>query len=1469
MTRKIKFLTGLIAMGLLAVLWGAVSLASTPPVEMQTACVQNTSGKISYLGSGGCGSGETKITFSAASPTLACATGVDKKVFKVTTAAQCPAPSILLTLPNVTSEVYFCSKNSNKDLRYVLTPGECKSNETSVYVKKANQAPTNITLSNSSVAENEPAGTTVGTFTTTDPDVGDTHTYGLVPGAGDTDNASFQISGSTLQTAAPLDFDTQSSYSIRVQTNDGKGGIFEKQFTITATNVNEAPTDISLSNDSVAENQAAGTAVGSLSTTDPDAGNTHTYALVAGAGDADNASFQVAGSSLQTAASFNFEAKSSYTVRVRSTDAGGLNTEKAFTISVTNVNEAPTDISLSGQSVDEDQPAGTTVGTLSTDDPDAGNTHTYALVAGAGDADNASFQITGSTLKTNQVFHWETKPSYTIRVRSTDAGGLLTEKQFTITVNHLNHAPTNISLSNSSVAENQAAGTTVGTLSTADPDSADTHTYSLVSGAGDNDNASFQITGSTLKTTASFNFEAKSSYTVRVKTDDGNGSSFEKAFTISVTNVNEAPTNIALSNDSVDENQAAGATVGTLSTDDPDVGDTFTYSLVAGAGSTDNASFQVLGDELKTAGAFNFEAKSSYSVRVRSTDAGGLNTEKAFTVTVSDVNEAPTDISLSNNDVDEQAPVGTLVGDLSTTDQDSGDNHAYTLVAGVGDADNASFQIASNHLQTAEVFNYATKSSYTVRVRSTDLGGLFTEKQFTITVNPLNSPPVNSVPGAQTVNEDTDLVFSTANGNAISISDPDAGTGDVKVSLEVLSGTVTYPTTAGLTFVDGTSNGQASVNVTGSIANINAALNGLKYRGDLNFNSTRGAEALTIVTNDQSASAGGPLFDSDSVSITVNAVNDKPSATAKSFQVQTNMPRSMGGLVAGATDPGDADDAGYTPSFTLVDVVVDNCPGCTISNVNTAADTFDFSPPPGGTGNYTVKYRVADSGNPAPGATSDYATITVTVNGPVIWFVDPAAATNGDGRLGTPFNSVAAVDAVDAANHRIFLYSGTLTGGIILNTGEWLIGQGVSGSSFDSVFGITPPSGTMARPAVGGTRPTLQGQVGMGSSSAVRGLNVQAPSGIAIAANTVSNLTIGEAAVSSASSSAVTFANVTGSVSVSSSSFTAGGGDNFRLENTSGTLDRITLDNVTFGTNGATGGSNLSILAHSTATIKATVQNSTFTTSRANGVTFNGSGSSVMDLVFTGNAVSNNHASRVSGATNLTAGIGGSGLSATMTYNIANNTFRDALGPALSLGKGGVGAGSMTGTVTGNTIGVPGTGNSGSAQGSGIVADIVGGGSHTVTITNNTIAQFTEFGILVQGGATTTGGGQGYMTAVVQGNTVVQPSANALAGGVPTSGIRLGAGLTTGDNTKFCVTLGGTTAAEKNTVTGTGNPSAGSSDIRVQQRFLTILGMPGYAGANNSNSAMVTYLTSRNNAASAAAANNTGAGGPGFSGTCP
>ena len=128
--------------------------------------------------------------------------------------------------------------------------------------------------------------------------------------------------------------------------------------TMTGAAANHAPTDITLSANTVSENSPVGTAVGMLSTTDVDAGDRFTYTLVPGPGSSDNAAFRIVGNVLTTATSLNFEAKSSYAIRVRVTDANGLFTKKSFTIAVTNVNEAPTVVVPERFTVVEDTPTG-------------------------------------------------------------------------------------------------------------------------------------------------------------------------------------------------------------------------------------------------------------------------------------------------------------------------------------------------------------------------------------------------------------------------------------------------------------------------------------------------------------------------------------------------------------------------------------------------------------------------------------------------------------------------------------------------------------------------------------------------------------------------------------------------------------------------------------------------------------------------------------------------------------------------------------------------------------------------------------------------------------------------------------------------------------------------------------------------------------------------------------------------------
>ena len=105
---------------------------------------------------------------------------------------------------------------------------------------------------------------------------------------------------------------------------------------------------------------------------------------------------------------------------------------------------------------------------------------------------------------------------------------------------------------------------------------------------------------------------------------------------------NQSPTDLTATASAFDENIAANSIVATLGTTDPDVDNIFTYALVAGDGSTDNAAFSISGNQLKINASPDFETKSSYSVRVQTKDQGGLTFEKSFALGVNELIEKVT-----------------------------------------------------------------------------------------------------------------------------------------------------------------------------------------------------------------------------------------------------------------------------------------------------------------------------------------------------------------------------------------------------------------------------------------------------------------------------------------------------------------------------------------------------------------------------------------------------------------------------------------------------------------------------------------------------------------------------------------------------------------------------------------------------------------------------------------------------------
>ncbi|WP_290661605.1 DUF4347 domain-containing protein, partial [Aquabacterium sp.] len=341
---------------------------------------------------------------------------------------------------------------------------------------------------------------------------------------------------------------------------------------------------------------------------------------------------------------------------------------------------------------------------------------------------------------------------------------------------------------------------------------------------------------------------------------------------------------------------------------------------------------------------------------------------------------------------------GTLIGTVT-----GGSGGASLVITLNGNATDAAVSALINNV-TYQNTNTSTPSSTNRAVRyvlTSSAGQASLDNNVTVTVTAVNDAPVNTKPGAQSTNEDTNLVFSSGNGNLISISDVDAAGGLMQVTLSVLQGTLTLSGLTGLSFTSGDGSADASMVFTGTIANINAALAGLSYTPASNY---AGPDTLSIVTSDQGNNGtGGALSDSDTVAITVNAVNDAPAGASTTVTTLEDTAYTFTAADFGFTDVNDA------PANTLLGVKITTLPGAgsltlngaavtagqVISAANVASGLLRFTPAANanGAGYTSFSFQVQDNGGTANGGVDlDATPRTMTVN--VTAVNDAPAGTN-------------------------------------------------------------------------------------------------------------------------------------------------------------------------------------------------------------------------------------------------------------------------------------------------------------------------------------------------------------------------------------------------------------------------------------------------------------------------------------------
>ncbi len=319
------------------------------------------------------------------------------------------------------------------------------------------------------------------------------------------------------------------------------------------------------------------------------------------------------------------------------------------------------------------------------------------------------------------------------------------------------------------VAENAGVGTAVGITAQASDGSSDAVIYSL----SDDASGRFAIDGGTGTVTVTvagaLDFETSDSQGIVVRATSADGSFTEKTFSIGVTDVDEAPTDITISPPGFDENNTENFSM-LLAAVDSDVGNTFTYVLDSGENESDNGFFSVSGDHLIFNDVANFEGQGRYIIGLRVTDSTGLSYQTIKTISVGNVNEAPYAIDFSSSSFNENQAPNAVAATLSGGDPEIVDTFTYALVAGDGDTDNANFSIDNNLLVFLSSADFETKSSYDVRLSVTDAGGLTFETTQTLTVNNISPEIIN---GTSAVNDltggsDIDKIFGFAGNDVLS-----------------------------------------------------------------------------------------------------------------------------------------------------------------------------------------------------------------------------------------------------------------------------------------------------------------------------------------------------------------------------------------------------------------------------------------------------------------------------------------------------------------------------------------------------------------------------------------------------------------------------------------------------------------------------------------------------------------------------
>jgi len=439
----------------------------------------------------------------------------------------------------------------NITVRALSADGTFSTQTFSVAINDVNEfSITSIADSNAAanvLNENSANGTVVGiTAAASDADA---TTNVILYSLDDDAGGRFQINANTgvitVADGTLLDFESSASHTIIVRATSADSSASTQTFVISLLDTNDAPPVITPGQQfNVSELASVGTVFGTVAAVDPDGvGTLQNWTIVSGNTDGIFAINPATGAlRISNTALLNFETTTTYTLTLSVGDGSATSLPQTVLVRVMDGNERPTFGVPIPMSIDENSESGTTVGSVSASDVDAGDVQTYAII---GSTPVSPFAIDAATgvirVADSSLLDFESRQSITLQIQVTDVGGLTATTSMVISLNDVNETPSLINLAGGTVQENRGAGTFVGQLSAVDPDAGEVLTWTLA----DDANGMFVVNSTTgridVAAGAVLNFEQTAAYGIAVEVTDSGGLTHLQTFTIRLLDVNDAP----------------------------------------------------------------------------------------------------------------------------------------------------------------------------------------------------------------------------------------------------------------------------------------------------------------------------------------------------------------------------------------------------------------------------------------------------------------------------------------------------------------------------------------------------------------------------------------------------------------------------------------------------------------------------------------------------------------------------------------------------------------------------------------------------------------------------------------------------------------------------------------------------------------------------------------------------------------